>query len=295
MGKPVNEMLSSPAILQVEHLTKVFGSGPTAVTAVRDVSLTIEPGEVVLIMGPSGSGKSTLLTMLGILLQPTQGSISLQGTVISDLSEWELLAIRLHRFGFIFQDFILLSTLTALENVALVACLAGASWSDSCRKGTALLSHFGLADCLDHTPDQLSDGEKQLVAIARALVNDAAVIFADEPTANLDSQIGLDVMRLLQRISREGGRSVVIMSQDHRIKGIADRVLWLEDGELKAMENVAHDPVCGIAVDREHAVIAEWSGNSYAFCSRGCRDDFFEEPARFASGPGSDLWAEAPS
>lgn len=283
--------LSSPATLHVEHLTKVFGSGPTAVTAVRDVSLTIEPGEVVLIMGPSGSGKSTLLTMLGALLRPTEGTITLQGTVISDLSERELPAVRLHRFGFIFQDFNLLSALTALENVALVAQLAGASAEEARTKGRALLAEFGLADRLHHKPDQLSGGEKQRVAIARALVNDSALIFADEPTANLDSKIGHDVMRLLQRIARERGRSVVIVSHDHRIKDIADRVLWLEDGELKAMETLEHDPVCGMAVDRERAVIAEWSGNRYAFCSRGCRDEFFQEPARFVLGTGSD-WSK---
>ena len=287
--------LSSPATLHVEHLTKVFGSGPTAVTAVRDVSLMIEPGEVVLIMGPSGSGKSTLLTMLGALLRPTEGTISLQGTVISDLSERELPAVRLHRFGFIFQDFNLISALTALENVVLVAQLAGASAAEARRRGTALLAEFGLADRLHHKPDQLSGGEKQRVAIARALVNDSALIFADEPTANLDSKIGHDVMRLLQRIARERGRSVVIVSHDHRIKDIADRVLWLEDGELKAMETLEHDPVCGMAVDRERAVIAEWSGNRYAFCSRGCRDEFFEEPARFAIGPGSDSAEGTPS
>ena len=273
----------SGAMLQVEHLTKTFGSGPTAVTAVRDVSLEIEAGEVVLIMGPSGSGKSTLLTMLGALLRPSEGRIALKGTVITDLSERELPDIRLHQFGFIFQDFNLLSPLTALENVAFVAELAGTPARDARTRTTALLTEFGLADRMTHRPDQLSGGEKQRVAIVRALINGAPLILADEPTANLDSKIGREVMRMLQRIAREQRRSVVIVSHDHRIEDIADRVLWLEDGELKRIGTMTHDPVCGMPVDRERAIVAEWAGQQYAFCSRGCRDEFFEDPASFVT------------
>jgi putative ABC transport system ATP-binding protein len=274
--------MTSP-LLHVVHLTKRFGSGATEVTAVRDVSLDVAPGELVLIMGPSGSGKSTLLSMLGALLHPTDGAIELDGLTLSDLSERQLPAIRLHRFGFIFQDFNLLSALTAVENVAVVAELAGVKGRAARERATRLLTELGLGERLHFLPEKLSGGEKQRVAIARALINDPAVILADEPTANLDSKIGHDVMQLLKRIAREQGRSVVIVSHDQRIKEVADRVLWLEDGQFKDLVTMATDPVCGMAVEREHAVMDERDGHTYYFCSRGCRAEFFHETAGSAS------------
>ena len=268
------------AALRVSNVTKRYGSGATEVTAVRGVSLTIEPGEVVLIMGPSGSGKTTLLLMLGALLRPTEGSIHLNGRVISELSENQLPKIRLHEFGFIFQDFNLLSALTALENVALVASLAGRRNGEARRKAADLLIQFGLRDRLHFLPEKLSGGEKQRVAIARALVNDPAILFADEPTANLDSKIGHEIMRLLRSIAKEQGRSVVIVSHDQRIKDIADRVLWLEDGEFKEMTTMAIDPVCGMSLEKDKAAATlEQDGVRYHFCSRGCRAEFLNELA----------------
>jgi putative ABC transport system ATP-binding protein len=229
----------SNTTLQVTHVTKRYGTGATQVAAVRDVSLAVAPGEIVLIMGPSGSGKTTLLSMLGALLKPTAGTIQLNGTLISALAENRLPDIRLRQFGFIFQDFNLLSALTALENVAIVAELAGARNGAARKKATTLLTELGLGERLSFLPEKLSGGEKQRVAIARALVNDPALILADEPTANLDSKIGHEIMRLLRRIAKEQGRSVVIVSHDQRIKDIADRVLWLEDGEFKEMGTAA--------------------------------------------------------
>lgn len=260
--------------LQVAHLTKRYGVGATEVVAVRNVSLAIDPGEIVLIMGPSGSGKSTLLLMLGALLKPTEGEVRLNGQVLSDLPESRLPDIRLRQFGFIFQDFNLLSALTALENVAIVAELAGMKRSAARRKANALLTELGLGKRLHFLPEQLSGGEKQRVTIGRALINDPAVILADEPTANLDSKIGHELMRLLRGIAKEQGRSVVIVSHDQRIKDIADRVLWMEDGEFKNMVTMVSDPVCGMAVEREKALTAEWKGQIYYFCSRGCRSEF---------------------
>jgi putative ABC transport system ATP-binding protein len=240
--------------------------------------LAIDPGEVVLIMGPSGSGKTTLLMMLGALLKPTEGTIRLNGQVISELSEGKLPMVRLHQFGFIFQDFNLLSALTALENVALVASLSGRKNGEARRKAEELLSQLGLEQRLHFLPEKLSGGEKQRVAIARALVNDPAILFADEPTANLDSKIGHEIMRLLRTIAKEQGRSVVIVSHDQRIKDIADRVLWLEDGEFKEMTTMAIDPVCGMSVERDRAVARiERDGQTLYFCSRGCRAEFLEE------------------
>ena len=189
--------------LDVRDVSKRFGEGDTAVAAVRGVSLAVEPGEVVLIMGPSGSGKTTLLSMMGALLRPTTGSIHLDGTELSALSEGRLPDIRLRQFGFIFQDFNLLSALTVRENVALVAELAGLKTRAARDKATALLTELGLGERLDFLPEKLSGGEKQRVAIARALINDPTLILADEPTANLDSKIGHEIMRLL-RADRQG-------------------------------------------------------------------------------------------
>ena len=241
-------------------------------------------------MGPSGSGKTTLLSMLGALLKPTQGTIQLNGTIISALAENRLPDIRLKQFGFIFQDFNLLSALTALENVAIVAELAGVKPNEARRKAASLLIELGLSERLNFLPEKLSGGEKQRVAVARALVNDPMLILADEPTANLDSKIGHEIMRLLRRIAKEQGRSIVIVSHDQRIKDIADRVLWLEDGEFKdtvitlaprVNAGVAIDPVCGMSVEPEKAIQIEWKGQIYSFCARGCRNEFVEDPQKF--------------
>jgi putative ABC transport system ATP-binding protein len=269
--------------LHVDHVTKRYGSDATEVTAVRDVSLTVSPGEIVLIMGPSGSGKTTLLSMLGGLLKPTQGEIHLNGAVISALAENRLPDIRLRQFGFIFQDFNLLSALTALENVAIVAELAGVKSRAARRRAADLLTELDLGERLDFVPQKLSGGEKQRVAIARALINEPALILADEPTANLDSKIGHEIMRLLRGIAKERGRSVVIVSHDQRIQDIADRVLWLEDGRFTEMVTMAIDPVCGMSVQREKALRIDWEGEEYYFCARGCRDEFFAAPAQFTA------------
>jgi putative ABC transport system ATP-binding protein len=225
-----------------------------------------------------------LLSMLGALLKPTEGEIRLGDEVLSALSENRLPSVRLRQFGFIFQDFNLLSALTVLENVALVAELADAKRGEARGKARAQLTELGLGERLDFLPEKLSGGEKQRVAIARALINDPALILADEPTANLDSSIGHEVMRLLRHIAKEQYRSVIIVSHDARIKDIADRVLWLEDGQFKDMVSMATDPVCGMAVEKEKAVVAEWKGRTFYFCSRGCRNEFFEDPESFMDG-----------
>ncbi len=267
--------------LLAENVAKRFGQGRTEVTAVKDVSLELRKGEVTLIMGPSGSGKTTLLLMLGALLRPTSGRIAVDGNEISSLPEAKLPDVRIAHFGFIFQDFNLLSALTARENVEVVLNLAGVKGRAALERAEALLRGLDLDDRLDHRPDQLSGGEKQRVAIARALANDPSIILADEPTANLDSHIGHEVMRLLRNIAKEQGRSVVIVSHDQRIKDIADRVLWLEDGQFKAIIERAEDPVCQMTVDRETAISAEYQGKVYYFCAKGCRDEFLADPAGF--------------
>jgi putative ABC transport system ATP-binding protein len=270
-------------VFQVSHVSKHFGSGSTRIVAVQDVSLSIMPGEVVLIMGPSGSGKTTLLSMLGALLRPSSGVISLNGAVISEMKEDRLPAFRLRQFGFIFQDFNLLSALTVLENVAIVAELAGIHGGEARRKARELLTGLGLGARLHFLPEKLSGGEKQRVAIARALINEPAIILADEPTANLDSKIGHEIMRLLRDIAKVQGRSVIIVSHDQRIQDIADRVLWLEDGRFQETVTMATDPVCGMSVQRENAVRQMWEERDYFFCARGCRDEFLADPAAFLS------------
>ena len=267
--------------LRIENVSKRYGSGATEVSAVKDVSLTVEPGEIVLIMGPSGSGKTTLLSMLGALLKPTKGTIQLNGTMISELNENRLPEIRLRQFGFIFQDFNLLSSLTALDNVAIVAELAGLRRSEARKKAALLLVELGLEKRLSFLPEKLSGGEKQRVAIARALVNDPILILADEPTANLDSKIGHEIMRLLRHIAKEQGRSVVIVSHDQRIKDIVDRVLWLEDGQFREMVTMVSDPVCGMSLESGNAIEMDWNGQRYYFCAQGCKKEFSENPEKF--------------
>ena len=260
--------------LQVEHVTKRFGSGETEVVAVKDVTLSVGPGEVVLIMGPSGSGKSTLLMMLGALMKPSEGTITVDNLDISALSERKLPNVRLRNFGFIFQDFNLLSALSVQDNVALAAELTGIGRRDAAKKAAVLLTKLGLGHRLHFLPEKLSGGEKQRVAIARSLINDPKVILADEPTANLDSAHGRETMRLLREIAKDGNRSVVIVSHDARIKDIADRVLWLEDGQFKDIVEMATDPVCGMTVERDGSVTGMRDGGTYYFCAKGCRDEF---------------------
>jgi putative ABC transport system ATP-binding protein len=255
------------------------------VIAVKDISLDVAPGEVILIMGPSGSGKTTLLSMLGGLLKPSGGRIKIGEDDLTALTESHLPIVRLHhRIGFIFQDFNLLSALSCLDNVAIVAQLDGLSRRESRKRAGILLEQLGLGHRLNFLPEKLSGGEKQRVAIARALVNQPEIILADEPTANLDSHHGHETMRLLRRIAKEENRSVIIVSHDQRIKDIADRVFWLEDGLFKNLVEMAIDPVCSMSVDQERAPArAEWGGKTYYFCANGCKNDFLIDPENYLS------------
>ncbi len=251
------------------------------VRAVRGVDLEVRRGEVVLIMGASGSGKTTLLSMLGAMLRPTSGRIEADGVDLATLPERKLPGLRTRRFGFVFQDFNLLSALTAEENVEFALNLSGTTGRHARDRARHPLDGLGLAGRRHFRPGKLSGGEKQRVAIARALANEPAVILADEPTANLDSKIGHEIARLLRRIATEEGRSVVIVSHDARLKEIADRVLWLEDGEFRSLSDMATDPVCGMATEREDTPHYRHDGQTYYFCSPACRDEFTATPSRF--------------
>ena len=226
-------MATPEVILSLEGITKVFGSGERAVTALADVSLEARAGEVVLVMGPSGSGKTTLLTIAGALLKPTLGTVRLCGTNITELDETRLASIRRDQVGFVYQSFNLLEALTALENVRLVASHGTRNGTMPQERAKELLAMLGLGHRLNSLPKHLSDGEKQRVAIARALAKAPALMLADEPTANLDAERGHEVVELLRQKALEMNKAVVIASHDHRIREVADRVVWLEDGRLR--------------------------------------------------------------
>ena len=222
----------SESLLDATGLVKVFGSGRTAVRAVDGVDLTADEGAVTLIMGPSGSGKTTLLTMIGGLLRPTEGRVLLDGTELGRVGAHALAAVRRRSVGFVFQSFNLLETLTAQENVEVALNVAGVTGGAAHARAAQLLVAAGLADRLDFGARDLSGGEKQRVSIARALANRPRLLLADEPTANLDSRHGLEVMELLRALATEQGCGVVAVSHDTRLERIADRVLHMEDGRL---------------------------------------------------------------
>lgn len=225
-------------LLELRQVSKMFGAGEVAVQAVDDVSFSVRGGEIVLIMGPSGSGKTTLLSIAGALMKPTTGRVLVGGRDITELSEGRLPDVRIENIGFVFQAFNLLSSLTALENVVIALNLRGVRGHPARARSVELMRQLGLEDRMNHYPSQLSGGQQQRVAIARSLANDPKVVLADEPTGNLDSKSGHDVMNLLcHEIKCQGSKGVVIVSHDERIRDIADRVLWLEDGRITEREN----------------------------------------------------------
>jgi putative ABC transport system ATP-binding protein len=226
----------SEVILNVRGLTKTFGSGRATVHAVDGIDLSVRRGELVLIMGPSGSGKTTLLTLIGGLLRPTSGTVSINGRDITSLKERQLTKFRRHYLGFVFQSFNLLESLNARENVEVALNFAGVGGRKARKRATALLTDLGMAERLRGKPRTLSGGERQRVSIARALANDPQLILADEPTANLDSRHGHEVVELLHDIAKAQRRTIVIVSHDHRIRDVADRVLWLQDGRFEQFE-----------------------------------------------------------
>jgi len=223
-------------LLDASGLVKVFGSGRTAVRAVDGVDLATDAGEIALVMGPSGSGKTTLLTMIGGLLHPTEGRIEVDGIELTGLGRRDLARFRRETVGFVFQTFNLLETLTARENVEIALNVAGVMGAAAHERSTELLVAAGLEERLEFRTRDLSGGEKQRVSIARALANRPRLLLADEPTANLDSRNGREVMDLLRRLAKEEGCGVVAVSHDARLEDVADRVLWLEDGRIRTHE-----------------------------------------------------------
>jgi putative ABC transport system ATP-binding protein len=225
-------MSQSPALLELDAVTKAYRLGDTPLKVLQGVSLRIERGESVAVMGSSGSGKSTLMNILGCLDRPTSGRYVLDGRDVSGLSRAELAEVRNRTIGFVFQNFNLLSRTSAVENVELPLIYAGFATRERTKRATAALQRVGLGQRLGHHPSQLSGGQQQRVAIARALVSQPKLILADEPTGNLDSRTSVEIMALFQELG-ESGITVVLVTHENDIAGYARRVLVLKDGLVR--------------------------------------------------------------
>jgi putative ABC transport system ATP-binding protein len=227
-------------LIEVRDLWRIYQLGETEVTALRSVSLDVARGELVAIMGASGSGKSTFMNVLGCLDQPTRGSYKLAGRDVSRLSSDERATVRNRELGFVFQSFNLVPRTSALENVELPLVYGGVPPAEQRERARAALRAVGLADRDAHVPSQLSGGQQQRVAIARALVNRPSLLLADEPTGNLDTRTSIEILALFQRLNREEGITVVLVTHEHDIAGYAARVVTFRDGEI--VSDVRQEP-----------------------------------------------------
>jgi putative ABC transport system ATP-binding protein len=227
-------MNNGKPILETRAVSKIYGEGAGKVDALESASVTLAQDEVLLIMGPSGSGKTTLLSIMGCILRPTSGEVLVHGRSIGACSERELANIRRRYFGFVFQSFNLFRSLTAQENVEVVLRMKGRSKRKVHSEAAALLESVGLARRAHAYPRDMSGGEKQRTAIARALAGDPPIILADEPTANLDSKTGRDILQLLRDHAGELHKAVAIVSHDPKVEEVAHRVIHLEDGRLQS-------------------------------------------------------------
>jgi putative ABC transport system ATP-binding protein len=254
-----NATILNPArMLVARDLTKEFTSGSHQLTVLRDVSFSVPQGTFIAIVGPSGSGKTTLLGLLAGLDTPSRGAVVLDGVDLTVLSEDARARLRGDKVGFIFQSFQLIPTLTALENVQVPLELRGEAGADA--RARELLSRVGLADRLDHFPTQLSGGEQQRVAIARAFANRPRILFADEPTGNLDAATGAKIVVLLEELNRESGSTVVLVTHDRDLASRAGRLIRLADGVV--VEDVSREPGTGNREPEHHHVTADGAGEA---------------------------------
>jgi len=224
------------ASVQAVDLGKRYGSGPVSTVALHNINFRVEKGEFVSIIGPSGSGKTTLLNLLGALDRPTTGKVLVDGTDISKLSNAELAKVRNKKLGFVFQDFNLISRMSAGENVELPLLIEGVPWIERRRRAKNLLDRFGLGAKLDRNVNKLSGGERQRVAVARALANDPAIILADEPTGNLDTKNTEVMMEFMRQLNVEFGKTVVIITHNPDVATKAKRLISIRDGQIEREE-----------------------------------------------------------
>ncbi|GAB4140253.1 MAG: ABC transporter ATP-binding protein [Bacteroidia bacterium] len=225
-------MSSANSIISLEHISRVYNIGSETIYALRDISLDIFKNEYVALMGPSGSGKSTLMNVLGCLDTPSGGSYTLNGKAVDQMSDNELAAVRNKEIGFVFQTFNLLPRQTALENVMLPLVYAGIPKAERQKKAEHALEQVGLKDRMLHRPNELSGGQRQRVAVARALVNDPAIILADEPTGNLDSKTSVEIMGLFEQI-HQSGNTIIVVTHEEDIAQYAHRIVRVKDGLIE--------------------------------------------------------------
>lgn len=244
-GNGLTSMPDQHVVIDIRDITKTYQMGEVKLNVLKGISLEIKHGEFVSIMGPSGSGKSTLMNILGALDQPTSGEYYLDGEDVSRLNERELARVRNRKIGFVFQSFNLLKRTTAMRQVELPLIYNGAA--DRRARATAALTAVGLEARLDHLPSELSGGQQQRVAIARALVGEPAIILADEPTGNLDSRSGTEVMQIFQRLNREQNITTIFVTHDPWIARHTNRVIMIRDGNVVADRQVAEPLVAGEA------------------------------------------------
>jgi putative ABC transport system ATP-binding protein len=226
-------------ILQVQNIKKSYHMGRVVVPALRGVSFDVEEGEFLAVLGPSGSGKSTLLHLIGCLDRPDEGEILFEGRNVLILNDDELAELRLKRIGFVFQFFNLLPRLTALENVKIPLALAGISDKEADERARKLLEMVGLGERLNHRPSELSGGEQQRVAIARALINNPKLVLADEPTGNLDTKSGWEIVNLMRKLNEDLGQTFIVVTHDPQIAEVADRIIYLKDGLIEGIKSIS--------------------------------------------------------
>ena len=248
--------MSTTPVLECVDVVKELGQGAGLVVALNGVSLALVPGELTLLMGPSGSGKTTLLSILGGIMTPTSGSLKIAGQPITGMSAEQLAKVRRDHIGFIFQSYNLFPTLNAIENVRIALDVRGISGYAATSRAEEVLRDVGLGHRLTNFPGNLSGGEQQRVAVARAIASSPSIVLADEPTAALDSENGKSVMELLSRVAREQNRSVLAVTHDNRTLGYADRIIQIEDGkivgETRRPEGVNSPEITDLTKRRKH-------------------------------------------
>ncbi|MFX1296993.1 MAG: ABC transporter ATP-binding protein [Promethearchaeota archaeon] len=226
-------------IVELENVTRIYQLGKLNVSAIKNINLQITPGEFLSIMGPSGSGKTTLLNLIGALDTPTEGRVLIEENDISQMNDAQLTNIRRNKIGFIFQFYNLIPVLNALENVELPMMAANIPRKERLQRASELLKIVGLGDRLHHRPEELSGGERQRVAIARALSNNPSIILGDEPTGDLDTDTGIEIMQYLKKLNKNQKKSILIVTHDPVVANMTNKIIYLKDGSIEKIESKA--------------------------------------------------------